>query len=71
MHDGSGRILVQNLSKNFGPVNAVRDLSFAVEPGVVTGFLGPNGSGKTTTLRMALGLVSPSAGAVTINGVPL
>ena len=70
MHDGSGRILVQNLSKNFGPVNAVRDLSFAVEPGVVTGFLGPNGSGKTTTLRMALGLVSPSAGAVTINGVP-
>ncbi|MFR9729546.1 ABC transporter ATP-binding protein [Saccharopolyspora sp. MS10] len=70
MHDGSGRILVQNLSKNFGPVSAVRDLSFAVHPGVVTGFLGPNGSGKTTTLRMVLGLVNPTSGSATVNGVP-
>ncbi|MBK0870482.1 MULTISPECIES: ABC transporter ATP-binding protein [unclassified Saccharopolyspora] len=70
MHDGSGRILVQHLSKNFGQVGAVRDLSFAVEPGVVTGFLGPNGSGKTTTLRMVLGLVNPTEGSSTINGVP-
>ncbi|MEU6131538.1 ATP-binding cassette domain-containing protein [Saccharopolyspora sp. NPDC047091] len=70
VHDGSGRILVQNLSKNFGPVSAVRDLSFAVHPGVVTGFLGPNGSGKTTTLRMVLGLVNPTSGTATVNGVP-
>lgn len=68
MHDGSGRIVVQNLSKHFGPVAAVQNLSFAVEPGSVTGFLGPNGSGKTTTLRMLLGLVNPSAGIATVSG---
>ena len=56
------------LSKHFGSVLAVDDLSFTVEPGRVTGFLGPNGSGKTTTLRMLLGLVHPSAGTATIAG---
>ena len=70
MSDGSGRIVVQNLSKNFGQVAAVQNLSFQVEPGSVTGFLGPNGSGKTTTLRMLLGLVTPTAGFTTINGQP-
>ncbi|OLF18895.1 ABC transporter ATP-binding protein [Actinophytocola xanthii] len=68
MHDGSGRIVVQNLTKNFGQVAAVQNLSFQVEPGSVTGFLGPNGAGKTTTLRMLLGLVTPTAGHATING---
>ncbi|WP_233345816.1 ABC transporter ATP-binding protein, partial [Saccharomonospora iraqiensis] len=68
MHDGSGRIAVQNLTKQFGALTAVQNLSFAVEPGSVTGFLGPNGSGKTTTLRMILGLVEPTAGVATING---
>ncbi|NHD18658.1 MULTISPECIES: ATP-binding cassette domain-containing protein [unclassified Actinopolyspora] len=70
MHDGSGRILVQGLNKSFGPINAVQNLNFSVEPGSVTGFLGPNGSGKTTTLRMILGLVSPTAGGAFINGQP-
>ncbi len=70
MQDGSGRIVVQNLSKNFGNVAAVQNLSFHVEPGSVTGFLGPNGAGKTTTLRMLLGLVTPTAGYTTINGQP-
>lgn len=70
MQDGSGRIVVQNLTKHFGQVAAVQNLSFHVEPGSVTGFLGPNGSGKTTTLRMLLGLVRPSAGWSTINGQP-
>jgi ABC-2 type transport system ATP-binding protein len=56
------------LSKHFGTVRAVDNLSFSVEPGRVTGFLGPNGSGKTTTLRMLLGLVHPSAGSATIGG---
>ena len=70
MQDGSGRIVVQNLTKNFGQVAAVQNLSFHVEPGSVTGFLGPNGSGKTTTLRMLLGLVTPTAGYATINGQP-
>ncbi|OLT46460.1 ABC transporter ATP-binding protein [Saccharomonospora sp. CUA-673] len=70
MHDGSGRIAVQNLTKQFGPVTAVQNLSFTVEPGSVTGFLGPNGAGKTTTLRMILGLVAPTSGSATINGRP-
>ena len=70
MHDGSGRIVVEQLSKNFGQVAAVQNLSFQVEPGSVTGFLGPNGAGKTTTLRMVLGLVTPTAGRATINGRP-
>jgi ABC-2 type transport system ATP-binding protein len=66
----SGRVTVSGLSKRFGPVTAVDGLTFSVEPGVVTGFLGPNGSGKTTTLRMMLGLVTPTAGEARINGVP-
>ncbi|AHI01175.1 ABC transporter ATP-binding protein [Kutzneria viridogrisea] len=70
MHDGSGRIVVQGLTKQFGPVTAVNNLSFTVEPGSVTGFLGPNGAGKTTTLRMLLGLVTPTAGGSTICGLP-
>ncbi|MGZ4543109.1 MAG: ABC transporter ATP-binding protein [Mycobacteriaceae bacterium] len=68
-NDGSGRIVVTRLTKRFGSVNAVNDLTFAVEPGTVTGFLGPNGSGKTTTLRMVLGLIAPTAGTATVNGV--
>jgi ABC-2 type transport system ATP-binding protein len=56
------------LTKHFGPVVAVDNLSFTVQPGRVTGFLGPNGSGKTTTLRMLLDLVRPSAGTATIGG---
>jgi ABC-2 type transport system ATP-binding protein len=58
----------RGLTKHFGPVLAVDDLTFTVQPGRVTGFLGPNGSGKTTTLRMLLGLVHPSAGTATIGG---
>ena len=58
----------RGLTKHFGPVQAVDDLSVSVEPGRVTGFLGPNGSGKTTTLRMLLGLVHPTAGTATIGG---
>jgi ABC-2 type transport system ATP-binding protein len=60
---------IKGLTKRFGPVLAVDNLSFTVEPGHVTGFLGPNGSGKTTTLRMLLGLVAPTAGTATIGGV--
>jgi ABC-2 type transport system ATP-binding protein len=56
------------LGKSFGSVRAVDDLSFRVEPGRVTGFLGPNGSGKTTTLRMLLGLVRPSDGRALVGG---
>ena len=63
-------IQVHGLTKRFGDVVAVEDLSFDVHPGRVTGFLGPNGAGKTTTLRMLLGLVRPTEGTATIAGVP-
>jgi ABC-2 type transport system ATP-binding protein len=56
------------LSKSFGNVRAVDDVTAAVQPGQVTAFLGPNGAGKTTTLRMLLGLVAPTAGTATIDG---
>jgi ABC-2 type transport system ATP-binding protein len=61
-------IEVDGLSKRFGEVRAVSELSFGVAAGRVTGFLGPNGSGKTTTLRMLLGLVSIGAGTATFGG---
>jgi ABC-2 type transport system ATP-binding protein len=58
------------LTKRYGHVLAVDQLSFTVERGQVVGFLGPNGAGKTTTLRMLLGLVRPDAGSATIDGHP-
>lgn len=67
---GAGRVEVTNLSKSFGSVHAVKNLSFVAEPGRVTGFLGPNGSGKTTTLSILLGLVRADNGTATIGGVP-
>ncbi|HEX4819529.1 MAG TPA: ABC transporter ATP-binding protein [Acidimicrobiales bacterium] len=65
---GQWALSVSNLSKRFGPVRAIDDLTFTVEPGEVCGFLGPNGAGKTTTLRCLLGLIAPTAGLATIGG---
>jgi ABC-2 type transport system ATP-binding protein len=61
-------VSVRGLTKHYGRVTAVDDLSFEVPAGAVTGFLGPNGAGKTTALRMLLGLVRPSAGEALIGG---
>jgi ABC-2 type transport system ATP-binding protein len=61
-------IEVSGLTKHFGEVLAVDDLSFTVDEGRIVGFLGPNGAGKTTTLRMLLGLVYPTTGNATILG---
>jgi ABC-2 type transport system ATP-binding protein len=63
-------IAADGLTKRYGDVIAVEDLSFSVRRGAVTGFLGPNGAGKTTTLRMVLGLARPTAGSATILGRP-
>jgi ABC-2 type transport system ATP-binding protein len=62
------RIEARHLTKRYGSTLAVDDLSFDVNPGVVTGFIGPNGSGKTTTMRMMLGLAGPTSGEVTVGG---
>src|SRR5919109_143899 len=61
-------VSLQHVTKRYGPIVAVDDLSFEIRPGAVTGFLGPNGAGKTTTLRMLLGLAEPTAGTATIFG---
>jgi ABC-type multidrug transport system ATPase subunit len=64
-----GQVLEFNrVTKRFGDVTAVADLSVRVEPGVVTAFLGPNGAGKTTSLRMLLGQIRPTSGTATIGG---
>jgi ABC-2 type transport system ATP-binding protein len=61
-------ISVQGLVKNYGEFIAVDGLDFVVEPGEILGLVGPNGAGKTTTLRCLVGILTPTAGAVTIDG---
>lgn len=62
------RIAFHHLTKQYGAVTAVDDLSVTLEPGSLTGFLGANGAGKSTTLRMLLGLTRPTSGTATIDG---
>lgn len=62
-------VLVQNLQKRYGSVEAVKDVSFQVEPGEIFGLLGPNGAGKTTTLRILCTLSTPDAGRVEVSGI--
>jgi ABC-2 type transport system ATP-binding protein len=64
-------IRTEGLTKRFGAVEAVRDLDLEVREGDLFGFLGPNGSGKTTTVRMLLGLVFPTSGSVELLGQPM
>ena len=64
-------ISAQGLSKRYGAVAAVDNVSFEIGTGEIVGFLGPNGAGKTTTLRMLAGLVRPSAGRCTVLGNPV
>src|SRR3989440_11736591 len=61
-------IEARGLTKDYGDKRAVDGLTFSVQPGIVTGFLGRNGSGKSTTMRLVLGLDAPTAGEVTVNG---
>jgi len=62
-------IKVEDLAKHFGPIEAVRDVSFTAPDGSITGLLGPNGAGKTTTLRMIATLVKPSHGTASVDGI--
>jgi ABC-2 type transport system ATP-binding protein len=69
--DASARepvVIASSLTKRFGDLVAVDELTFSLRPGTVTGFLGPNGAGKTTTLRLLLGLAEPTAGEVLVFG---
>ncbi|MDD2455547.1 MAG: ABC transporter ATP-binding protein [Kiritimatiellae bacterium] len=61
-------LTVSNLQKRFGPIHAVKGVSFTVEKGEVLGFLGPNGAGKSTTMRMITGFLPPTAGTAAICG---
>jgi ABC-2 type transport system ATP-binding protein len=64
-----GAIETHELTRRFGPITAVSDLTIRIERGEVFGLLGPNGSGKTTTIRMLCGLLEPSSGSATVAGV--
>lgn len=61
-------ISIRSVTKTYGKVKAVNNLTFDVAPGRVTGFLGPNGAGKSTTLRMLVGLETPTSGSIKIRG---
>ena len=63
------RIEINNLTKNFGDLTALDDVTVSLEQGQIVGLLGPNGSGKTTLIKILNGLLQPTTGGVTINGI--
>ncbi|HNT26098.1 MAG TPA: ATP-binding cassette domain-containing protein [Anaerolineales bacterium] len=62
---------IEGLTKRYGALTAVDDLTLEVYAGEVFGFLGPNGAGKTTSINMMCGLLKPDAGRVLVRGVPV
>ena len=64
-------INVENLSKNYGPIKAVKSINFNINDGEIVGFLGPNGAGKSTTIKVLTGFLAPTSGQVTINGMDI
>lgn len=62
-------VLIEKLQKRYGNVEAVKDVTFQVEPGEIFGLLGPNGAGKTTTIRCLCTLASPNAGKIEVSGI--
>ncbi|MEM7727130.1 MAG: ABC transporter ATP-binding protein [Cyanobacteria bacterium P01_A01_bin.45] len=62
-------VLIENLKKRYGTFEAVKDISFRIEPGEIFGLLGPNGAGKTTTLRVLCTLTTPDSGKVEVSGI--
>ncbi len=71
MSDSPPVLSVTHLTKSFRDLTAVHDVSFSVAPGEIVGLVGPNGAGKTTTINMVLGVLSPTSGAVAIDGVDI
>jgi ABC-2 type transport system ATP-binding protein len=67
--DNEGLIITEGLTKHYGRVVALDSLSLEIRRGEVFGLLGPNGSGKTTTIRLLLGLLRPTAGRATLAGL--
>ena len=61
-------LTADNLTKRFGPFQALHGVSFSLEPGEIVGFLGPNGAGKSTTMKLLTGFLAPTSGAATIAG---
>src|SRR4051812_49615372 len=68
MIDAAPVLAARDLSKWYGPFQALRSVSFALSRGEIVGFLGPNGAGKSTTMKILTGYVAPSSGAATIAG---
>ncbi len=62
-------VLIENLQKRYGTVEAVKDVSFQIDSGEIFGLLGPNGAGKTTTIRCLCSLVTPDAGRLEVSGI--
>ena len=62
-------ICVQNLSKRYGDRDVVKNISFTAKDGAITGFIGHNGAGKSTTIKAITGVISPTAGSIMINGI--
>ena len=71
MSAGAAKIEVRNLSKHYGNVEAVTDVSFSVGARQVLGFLGPNGAGKTTIMKILTGFHFPSSGRALVDGIPV
>lgn len=63
-------LVLDHVTKRFGPVLAVNDISLTIPPGRIYGFLGPNGAGKTTTIRMIMSILYPDTGSITVLGQP-
>src|ERR1044071_5481507 len=69
VRQGGAMITVEHLTKTYGGFRAVDDISFTCRPGAVTGFLGPKGAGKTTTMRVMAGLTPATSGTALVGGV--
>ena len=64
-------IQLENINKSFGDHQVLTNMSFAIKPGLMTGFVGGNGAGKTTTMRTIIGVLDPDSGSITVDGEPI